>query len=292
MSVFNVPADYQQTLNGSLDTSSVIRLPFAAPQIWWKNGDPALEFQEAIVSAQRFGGWGCDQEEIAEHGVSYAAQAGWQLFSMRSGQGGGTYQAYLTRQLWAAPILRRFAWFKGRNPGERDTSKTQYLVYLAKVNPADKTFTPMGPAILHASALTGLDLDACFKEFKSKTAEVRIDEGKPVPPNYFYHPIGTWGTKPIYKERKSKQNGQGSLVTPPALFNPPNGFALETLQRWFVGADVIKEIVRLYDLAGEWAADWNNRKDTRATDQLAARPGDVPLEPDVPPAHDEDAFPY
>jgi hypothetical protein len=289
MSAFQIPTEYDQKFNGSLDSSGVIKLPFPAPQLWWMNGKPELEHVNEVQNAQRFGGWGCDQDEISEHGVSYAAQAGWQLFELRGSA--NTYQAYLTRQLWAAPIVRRSAWFKGRNPGDRDISRTQYLVFLAKINPADKTFSPMGPAILSTKSLTGLDLDACFKEFKGKTAELRIDEGKTIPPNYFYHPLGTWGKTPQYKERKSKANGQGTLVTPPALFVPPGaGFTLETLQRWFVGAEVIGKMAQLYDQSQECGAAWQNRKDTRAADQLAAGPGDIPID-DLPPQPDDD-LPY
>src|SRR5690349_5681227 len=276
---FEIPAEFQNKLKNSMKDSSSVKLPFAAPTMWWMNGKPALKNTKQIDDATRFGGWGITKDEVDNFGSELAeVPAYWQLHEDLVNGSGGSYAAYLCRTAWVAPIARRYGWFTDKTG--RSGSKLNVLCYLATMQP-DKTLLPYGPVILSAKSLTCLDLDKCFKDFAAKTSKLRAG----TLPNYFYHPIGTWGPEPIFTERKSKGNGAASSVTPPQLYQPKEGeYKLETLQKWFVSVEVVEEMSRLYDLAQEWVEDWKNKR----TDKAEAAP-DADLS--IPPEPEED-FPF
>jgi hypothetical protein len=223
-------------------------LPFAAPTLWWMNGKPALKNTKEVTNPTRFGGWGISKDEIDDIGEDWPEiPPHWELHNLTNDKG-GDYSAYLTRQAWVAPIARRYRWFDGK-------SQTNILCYLG-VMTKERVLLPHGPVVLSVKSLTGLDLDKCFKEFAAKTTQIR----NKALPNYFWHPIGTWQPEPVFVERKSKSGHGSSSVTPPQLYTPKDGFTAETLQKWFVQVEVVAEMVKLYELAGEWLADWNQRK--------------------------------
>ena len=272
--MFEIPAEFQNKLKDSMKDNGVVKLPFAAPTMWWMNGKPALKSVKQVENATRFGGWGISRDEVDNFGSELAeVPAYWQLHDDLANGQGGSYAAYLCRTAWVAPIARRYGWFDRNGQGR---SSLNVLCYLAIYQP-DKTLLPYGPVVLSAKSLTCVDLDKCFKEFAAKTASLRAG----TLPNYFYHPIGTWGQEPAFVERKSK-SGASSSVTPPQLYLPKNGITTETLQKWFVSGEVVTEMASLYDLAQDWINDWKNRTTTKA--EAAVDPNDLstPAEDDYP----------
>jgi hypothetical protein len=251
--MFEIPAEFQEKMKNAMKDESGVKLPFAAPVMWWMNGKTALKSVAQVTDATRFGGWGISKEEVDGFGSELPeVPTYWQLHEELTNGQGSSYAAYLCRTAWVAPIARRSAWFEYDG---KSRSKLHVLCYLATYQ-QDKPLTPFGPVVLSASSLTGLDLDKCFKDFAAKSASVRGNTS----PNFFFHPIGTWGKEPKFTERKSKNGGSSSSVTPPQLFLPEAGITTETLQKWFVGHDVAKEMASYLDLAQDWINDWKNRK--------------------------------
>lgn len=250
---FEVPAEFQEKLKNAMKDESGVKLPFAAPTMWWMNGKTALKGVTQIADATRFGGWGISKEETDDFGTELAeVPQYWQLHNELTNTKNKTYAAYLCRTAWVAPIARRHAWFE--NDG-KSRSKVNILGYLATAQQGG-VLVPFGPVVLSAGGLTGVDLDKLFKEFAAKTAQLRGS----TPANFFYHPIGTFGKEPKFAERTGKSNGESSSVTPPQLFVPEAGITTETLQKWFVGPTVAADMAKYSDLAQDWIADWKNRK--------------------------------
>jgi hypothetical protein len=272
-SIFEIPAEFQEKLKNAMKDESGVKLPFAAPTLWWMNGKPALKTVKEINNASRFGGWGISKDEIDDLEADWPeVPEHWQLHDLTNNEGNG-YSAFLTRTAWVAPIARRYRWFDNK-------SQLNILCYLA-VMTRERVLLPHGPVVLSAKSLTGVDLDKCFKEFATKTVQLR---GKTLPA-YFYHPIGTWEQEPVFVERKSKGGSGSSSVTPPKLYTPKDGFTIETLKNWFVGVEVAEEMAKLLDLAQEWINDWKQRKSD-------ARPEMVTEVPEDPFAQQDSDYPF
>lgn len=274
--MFEVPAEFQEKLKNSMKDESGVKLPFAAPTMWWMNGKIALKNVQQVTDATRFGGWGISKDEIDDFGSDFPGVPDyWQLHDNLTNGKGETYAAYLCRTAWVAPIARRSGWFEFDG---KSRSKVHVLCYLALYNQKDAPLVPFGPVVLSASSLTGVELDKCFKDFAAKSAQLR---GK-TPANFFFHPIGTWGPDPVFSERKGK-NGSSSSVTSPQLYLPKTGMSTELLQKWFVGSEVAAAMADYLDQAQDWIADWKNRKGEQKVQE--PNPFDVP-----PP--EEDGFPF
>jgi hypothetical protein len=277
MTLYDVPAEFQDKLKNAMKDESGVKLPFAAPTMWWMNGKPALKSTKQVEDATRFGGWGISKEEIDGFGSDLAeVPSYWQLHEDLANGQGKTYSAYLCRTAWVAPIARRSGWFEYDG---KSRSAINILCYLALFTQRGAPLAPFGPVVLSAKSFTGVDLDKCFKDFAAKSAQLRGS----TPPNFFFHPIGTWGSEPVFSERKGK-NGASSSVTPPQLYLPPGGLIEELLTKWFVGPDVAREMAGYLDQAQDWIADWKNRGGKKEQPVEMAVPETRPL--------DEDDFPY
>lgn len=273
--MFEVPVDFQEKFKNAMKDEHGVKLPFAAPTMWWMNGKIALKSVAQIEDTTRFGGWGINKEEVDNFGSELPeVPSYWQLHDNLTSSTGTSYAAYLCRTAWVAPIARRHAWFE--NDG-KSRSKIHILGYLATAS--KDGLIPYGPVVLSASGLTGIDLDKRIKEFASKSAQLRGTTGA----SFFYHPLGTFGKEPKFEERKSKNGGASSSVTPPQLFVPETGITTETLKKWFVGADVATDMAKYLDLAQDWIDDWKNRKGNA--------PAAVEDAPEVRPI-DEGDFPF
>jgi hypothetical protein len=250
---FEIPQEFQDKLKNAMKDEGSLKLPFDAPTLWWMNGKTALKNVREVTNATRFGGWGISRDELDGLYNWPETPTHWQLNDDLANGQGRTYAAYLTRNVWVAPIARRSGWFVDREG--RGKSSVNILGYMATWTP-EKVLLPHGPIVLSAKSYTGLDLDKCFKDFAAKSAQFR---GKALPA-CFYHPIGTWEQEPVFVERKSKGGGASSSVTPPQLYQPKDGYTLETLKKWYVGPEVVQEMVKLYELAQDWVNDWKQRK--------------------------------
>ena len=72
MTRFAVPQEVQEQLKDTMKDNSGVKLPFAAPTMWWMNGKAAFKNEASITDARRFGGWGVSKEEIDELGIQPA----------------------------------------------------------------------------------------------------------------------------------------------------------------------------------------------------------------------------
>jgi len=269
--MFELPNEVNEAAKGSLSGSnSRVPLPFAAPEMWWKNGEAAIAGMKEITDARRFGGWGVSKEEIDN--MAYPLPPlpeKWKLYEMTNSKG-KAYEAYLTRSAWAAPIARRHAWF---NYEGKNQSRVNYLCYLGVVG-EDKKILPWGPVVLSSKSFDGVNLDKLFKEFATKTSALRGATA----PNYFYTPLGTFRSEPMFDTRKGK-NGAESSVTPCQLFENKDGYTLDGLKSVFVGADIAKDMMELKKLSTEWLDDWNKKKDDRVA---VVAPAAIPEEDENP----------
>lgn len=267
-SIFDIPAEFQEKLKNAMKDESGVKLPFAAPTLWWMNGKAPLKNTKEVNNPTRFGGWGISKDEMDEIGADWPEiPPHWELHNLTNDQG-GDYSAYLTRQAWVAPIARRYRWYENK-------SQLNILCYLA-VMTAERVLLPHGPVVLSAKSLTGSDLDKCFKDFAAKTVQLR---GK-TPPAFFWHPIGTWAPEPVFVERKSKSGRGSSSVTPPQLYTPKDGFTIETLKKWFVENEVAQEMAKLCDLAVDWTLDWKQQRKSDARPEMAAEVAEDPFAPE------------
>lgn len=261
-----------ESLKGSMTgNGTAIKLPFGAPIIWWKNANAELSDTDEIKDARRFGGWGISKEDIDEQRESLPPElpANWRLFETLRNAEGGTYSAYLTRSVWAAPIDRRYNWFT--NAEGKSSSKVNYLVYLATMTKdGDKTrLMPWGPAVLSAGSYSGKALDDAFAEFKKLTSTLRGED----PVNLFYHPLGTFGDAPKNEGRTGK-SGKTSTITPCQLYKPQGGIVTSTLDDWFVGDETAAEMGLLRSQAREWLEEWNKKQTSQAHEEVPPLPAD------------------
>lgn len=273
--MFEVPAEFQDKLKNAMKDDTGVKLPFAAPTMWWMNGKAALKSVKQIEDATRFGGWGISKEEIDGFGSELAeVPAYWQLHDDLTNGKGESYSAYLCRTAWVAPIARRYGWFEFEG---KSRSSVNILCYLALYEQRGAPLKPFGPVVLSAKSFTGNDLDKCFKDFASKSAQARGNTSQ----NFFFHPIGTWGKEPVFVERKGK-NGSSSSVTPPQLYLPENGITVDVLKNWFVGPEIAMDMAKYLDLAQDWLNDWKNRKDDQKQSGNGLEEPPMPVEGDFP----------
>ncbi len=253
MSPFQVSPEFQAELQGSLRDNKSVKLPFGAPQMWWSNGKPALLSVAEIEDARRFGGFGISKEDIDDQAGKLPSELpyNWKLFDDLSNHEGKLYSAYLSRTAWVAPIVRRYRWvnFEGKNK-----SQVEYLCYLA-VMEQDKKLHPWGAVIVSGSSYSGGAIDAAFKDFAQKTSSIRGT----VLQNFFFHPLGTWGKTPKPEPRKGK-GGKESTITPCQIYMPENGYTEETLERWFVPAEIHPELAAMKSQSREWVDDWAKKE--------------------------------
>lgn len=238
----------KDALHGSMDTNQGVQLPFVAPMMWWKNGEAALKPTQEIKDARRFGGWGISEEEIAN--ASLTLPQNFHVFEMSGNN--GSYNAYLARWVYAAPICRRFSWFQ--KPDGNWTSKLNILVYMAGMD-ENKNIDPFGPIVVTAKGFSGKYIDDAFKKFSTLTATLRDGD----PPNYFYHPIGTFAADPVF-EKITGKGGASSPITPCQLFVADAGYTNNDLDNYFVGEEIAAEMVDLHEQSKEWLTDWNKKK--------------------------------
>lgn len=243
--------DLKDAVQGSMDSNQGVQLPFVAPSMWWKNGEAALKPTQEIKDARRFGGWGISEEDVANNSLELPNT--FSLFEMNGNN--GNYNAYLARFVYVAPICRRFVWFQ--KPDGNWTSKLNVLVYMAEMKP-EKELVQWGPVVISAKGFSGKYIDDAFGKFSAKTASMR--DGDPV--NYFYHPLGTFTSEPIF-EKITGKGGASSPITPCQLFMPKEGYSDSDMDKYFVSEEVAAVMADLLEQAKEWQADWNKKGEKR-----------------------------
>lgn len=251
MTTFDLPKEYNDP-SMSIDVANS-KLPIPAPKLIWRNGEFALKDIAEVGGVRKFGGWSLsakDYEELKEELPTLPET--WKLTKL-SGKD-EQYEMYLTRDVWFAPIRRRFAWFVSEQ-GDKNYSITQYVGYLA-VGSGNNTLTPWGAVVLQAKSLMGKELDARIAEYKALTAPIR---GTTLP-TYFYHPLGTFGKEPVFAKAKSKDGNSSSPVTNVQLYRPAQKDVEAFTKMCFVGQETAKIILDIGKATEEWAKAWNEKK--------------------------------
>lgn len=260
MSTFDLTQEEINIMEGTLNQpGQTIQLPFAAPAMWWKNGEVSLAKIAEIKDARRFGGFGISKESSTGNTGTDDMNLpelphNWQLFTDLVNRESKTYSAYLARTAWVARIARRYLWKTDERTG-RSKSNVNYLCYLATADTKTGVLSPWGAVVLTGSSYSGKAIDDAFAEFDKLSKELR----GVAPGNYFYVPLGTFGGEPKFSARQAKEGGASSQITPCQLFIG-DGITQEGLESCFVSNDIRAEMVVLKLQAQEWLDDWNKKK--------------------------------
>jgi hypothetical protein len=262
MATWNVDSDLMKKLAGGLDDNDAVKLPFPVVYLWAQNGQAAYASQKKDGSAMYFGGWACKQEnanEVIEETGS-PLPYNWKPETIGT-RDGGTYDAYVARTLYVAPIAKRESWIGKdgkRYPKFVDGARnhTQYLAYLGVKKAVggekggDWRIDPWGLVVLTAKGYQAMYLRRAFSDWAKATAKARGGAYY----SLFYALIGTFG-----KEREVAnvgKQGATSPVTPLKVWLPDEEITETLLKRMFVG-DVVAGIMgEKLEQAAEWLGAW------------------------------------
>ena len=245
-----------------LEGGGEAKLPFAAPTIWWMNGDAS---SKALGGVSYYGGWRMSADELPE---GLVIPNGFTKIETAS-RGGKEYAALEGRAVLVAPFVRRKAWRDSETgarsahyePGLRQ--HMQVLAYMATKQ--EKTITPWGPVVLSVKGFQVKFLEEVMAEWGSLLAPVRREHAPNIPPTMFYMLVGTFGEK-----RNSTLVGKKatSPVVPVSLWKHENMNG-ELLEKLFVGAPVAEKMKWLKEQAKAWASAWDEDAAPAANDSYA-----------------------
>ena len=284
MSPITVPQEYQKAPD-PLKYSDVIQLPFTAPIISWRNGNPAYKPEDGALF---FGGWECsaDRLDAAYTGDGYPPLSMFGTSRTVVSHERVTYTAYFARFVYALPIITRHRWeFDKRKPDDKGYGHDQILVYLADRG-KDK-LVPWGPAILSATSHSARLLQVAFKEFEKGTAEARKEFAGNAKPWFFYHKLGTFEKEPV-EEIVGKE--QKSSITPCHCQLPKDKLTEQYLTALYPGDDILAICVDLRNQAKEWLEAWKSTDQSKKPEQGDSNP-EWP-EGDEPPFEDTSGLPF
>lgn len=269
------PIEIPQEARSLTIDSERVNLPFDAPYFWWTNGNPAGNKNGSGV--QFYGGWTTDAETLEAMTEIYLRGLVKETHYSRAGN---AYTVYAVRYLAVAPIAKRSRWVIPPEGG-KGSGHTQYLVMTASYQ--DKTFTPCIPAVLSVKGYVAMILDSVMAEFDRITLKARKQYAGNATGSLFWRLIGTFG-----KERSQRMVGKAEMqspITPPVLFVPKESFdSEEALARFYVGAEVAKQMVEFRQLAQEWIDTWKQPAKPNASNDdyfpeppMPEEPGDIPF---------------
>lgn len=260
--MFDIPQEYvnesQQALSGG-----GIRLPFPVVYTRWINGQATAKRTEGkkdISDARYYGGWEIGADQVEEF-VSITGKANPANFALvtQTTKKGGEYEAYITRWIAFSPIIVRERWTTTEQGGKR--SHVQFLGYMAEVSGG--AYNPWGATVLTATGLSGAAIKDAISSFGVKTAEARRQFANNLPPMFFWNLLGTFG------ERQQKMVGRGnnqSPITPCQVYlGKEDKVGKETLEKLFVGKEIVELRHELLTSAREWVDAWKNAPESDTT---------------------------
>jgi hypothetical protein len=258
----NIFVPEQEQHNPLATKAEGVQLPFAAPLLYWMNGNP--DFEE-IGGVRYFGGWALQEEAWRNiEAKCTPLPAYFRLTKFKE------YSAYLSRGIAVSPLATRERWLENR-------SHVQVLGYMATIH--EDGLLPYGPVVLSAKSNSARYLRAAFSDFDKATKDVRPDK---VPYYRFFIRLGTFGYVPTFVTVGKGRDTHD--ITPCTVGLPKDGITLEHLKAWYVGADVINACNQLSAQAAEWLNDkaWKSGKKAEAA--LAPDPAPAPskFEEDFP----------
>lgn len=274
---FDFDQSAAQQVQGAMETGDFVKLPYDAILFHWQRGDASVA-ADLGSGTRHYGGWAAGEEQMRDMAPTIPERFVPEIFSTPDGQ--KTFTNYCVRNLPVVPIGRRFRWFTTQdNPKGR--GHLQIVCYAATYDSTAKTYTPWMPIILSAKGLSAMELDNCFKTWKTETSTARQTLTNGAPPNFFWAHVGTFG-----KERKVKTVGKGataSFITPPVVFIPET-LDEAFLRRAFIGKEMTSKLGALAEESREWLEAW--KKDEKNDQQPQAEP--VNTGKAKPPARQEE----
>jgi hypothetical protein len=243
-------------LQDAMRSGEGVQLPFPVVYFWAINGQASYKSQGGALY---FGGFACKQEEMdAMVNQAFAAlPAGLKQATIAS-RDGGEYEAYVTRLLAAAPIGFREAWIADgkRLPHYVDGGRQhiQILAYMAEMPSQEGgKLTPWGPVVLSAKGYQAKALMTAFRTWDKESKQARAEHAPGIPAWAFYTQVGTFE-----KERKVENVGRPGAQSPitPVRAYIPQEITEAHMQHLFLGAETVKDMLRLREEAAEWLEAW------------------------------------
>lgn len=236
------------------------------PLIQWRRGD--LQNQDERLKA------GCFELPVERYSV--ATETPVDVL-----HGSNPVPAYLFKGFHIAIVGWRKDWFTGRGKESRPVytydpnvpawSRVQVWVIIKQLNNAQFMLT--------FSRSNAMGFESALEQFKRTVIGPASQKAKKSFPLYaFWMPLGP--AAPVhYKE-------QGTFATPPKLYlNPP--ITDETLQKLFVGKDVIELAQSVYPQTKEWADRKRGKQDDTGEEEepgtVTGQPAQTPQYSPAPP---------
>ncbi len=239
----DVPAVYGKDI-------TFLQLPFANLRLSWHNGNPHAD---KAGGAKHFGGWMRGSDDVSDdlHSLKMDAPAGLLLSEWVSDKG-STYQAFGTRNVYAAPIAARDDWweeFDAKRNKNVKRHRLDFLVMLGVYNQAAKVIEPYAPTTLSATGFAASAILKAFRAFEKDTAEARNVHAPGVPVMFFYAPVGTFGDKRIVEPA-----GQESSYVP-CQYMRRDEWSEANLALLYVGDDTASQMLVWRHSVEEWLKD-------------------------------------
>jgi len=268
-------------------------LPFDVA-IWRAlNGQSALKSLSATpVNAVYFGGWATGKTETDEYAQS-SGKAPLPFGVHEMGELDKVYDAYVTRELFVAPIVSRVSWVKKtgampvRSPEyfEGSSRHFQCVGFMGIRSTAETTeIEPWGLVMLTVKGMQVTHVLDGINKWNSSTAPVRrkiaASEGvSNIPAWVFYMKMGTFGQTPNFL--KVGKGNNTSIITPISTYIPQQ-ITDELLDKLYVGEGVTAVMVDAKKSAADWAAGWDK----------ASRSAPAPASDEEPSFNETDEIPF
>jgi len=231
-------ADEEYTQNEN--QSNLVQLPFDAPFISWRHGNPDSLDEQQKPTSKYFGRWGidcadwdklCEKLDIPVPEIKETHAKKDKNYVPIPNE---FYHIYTWRFLIFAPIGGRVRWIDGK-------SQSQTLVYIA--NKTKNGLEPLTPAILTTKSWTASKFNTAREKWLDFCS--KFDTG--IPAHFFYCAIGTFGDV-------SKFAGSHGKETYPQLFIRDG---LDATNLPYIGNELARTISQL----NVEALDWYNDED-------------------------------
>lgn len=282
-----------ERLNGGMQTSNSIELPYFTPKFWVVNGDARMR---AVGGAQFFGGFAVTVEDwqkaCEEWGFDQPCDPPGFAQSQIDTQDGRTLEVFLGRNLIVAPIANRVTWanadgqrFSDYAPGTRQHAQ---VICLMAHKLEDGSFETFGPVMITAKGYQAKNVLDSFGAWDRATKQIRGKVAPGVPAWCFYLSVGTFGA-----ERKQALVGKNaqSPITPITAFIPKE-ITGALMERLFVGQEYAEVMLNYLEGAEEWLHAYDPKSMLAAGIQLGGQPqpmDDFGLDP-IPPNGEDVPF--
>lgn len=252
-----------------------IILPFDAPTLWWRNGDPRIPAETSAV--QHFGGWCAHNDE--------KFMPEWQHSNLRpeifTNNEGEPYEVLTTRFIMFSTIGIRTRW--DTDQFGKKSSRTHVLGYAGFKSGKDSPVEPWMPVVLSAGGYSGKHLELALGDWQKFTAKLRYEHAGGTPDFLFWCALGTFGQE---VKRLEVGKSQKNYISPVQIAKPDD-MTPERLDSLFVGYEMAERLTTLFHEAQTWLKAWDNLEERQK--QFEQTPYDP--QPDYIPGFDSQPAP-